>query len=130
MAKLFAMSSDLIKHNIHIILIQIDEAHSTAWPLSIDTILKVDQPEPQKTFEDRLSRANYFVNNYQPPYDIYIDGWDNQFAEIFRAWPDKYHLIDQNMMIIAKSEYGMEGEKEAVILEDCTILLEKIMNKN
>lgn len=128
MEKLFSMSSELIKKNINIILIQIDEAHSTAWPLSINAILNIEQPEPQKTFEDRINRANYFVDKYHPPYNVYIDGWDNQFAELFRAWPDKYHLIDQNMMILAKSDYGTEGEKEAVIVEDCTILLQNLIN--
>lgn len=129
MAKLFAMSDDLIKNNIKVILIQIDEAHSTAWPLSINAILNVEQPKPQQTFEDRIERANHFIQNYQPPYDVLIDGWDNQFAELFRAWPDKYHLVDKNMMVIAKSEYGIEGAKEAVILEDCTVVLQKLIDQ-
>jgi len=125
MAKLFAMSDELVKKNINVVLIQIDEAHTTAWPQAIDVILNVEQPEPQKTFQDRINRANFFVENYQPPYDVYIDGWDNQFAELFRAWPDKYHLIDKNKTILAKSKYNKEG----IILEDCTVFLQKLIEK-
>jgi len=125
MAKLFAMSDELDNKNIQVILIQIDEAHTTAWPQAIDVILNVEQPEPQKTFNDRVNRAGYFVEKYHPPYNVYIDSWDNHFAELFRAWPDKYHLIDKNKTILAKSKYNKEG----IILEDCTVLLQKLIEQ-
>ncbi|ARF11261.1 hypothetical protein Klosneuvirus_1_118 [Klosneuvirus KNV1] len=119
------MSDELDNKNIQVILIQIDEAHTTAWPQAIDVILNVEQPEPQKTFNDRVNRAGYFVEKYHPPYNVYIDSWDNQFAELFRAWPDKYHLIDKNKTILAKSKYNKEG----IILEDCTVLLQKLIEQ-
>lgn len=123
------MAEIIFKNNLNVVLIQVDEAHSTAWPLAIDSVLNVEQPEPQKTYQDRINRANYFVTQYNPPFDVYIDGWDNTFAELFRAWPDKYHLIDSNMKIIAKSEYAKSGENEAKVLEDYTVLLQKLINK-
>lgn len=125
MDKLFSMSKLLYRNNINVILIQIDEAHSTAWPMAIDTLLNVDKVEPQKTFEDRINRANYFVEKYNPPYPVYIDNWSNEFANLFMAWPDKYHFINKDLVILAKSEYFSEGKKEAVIMEDYTVLLEK-----
>ena len=64
MEKLFSMSEILKKNNINIILIQIDEAHSTAWPMAIDTLLQVNNVEPQKTFQDRIDRAKYFIEKY------------------------------------------------------------------
>jgi len=127
MAKLFGMAEALKKNNISIILIQIDEAHSNAWPLGINNLLGVEEPEPQKIFEDRVARANYFVENYHPPYTVMIDVWNNDFAEMFRAWPDKYHFIDDNFEIIAKSEYHTDGDNDALIMEDCTRVLEKYM---
>ena len=100
--------------------------------MSINNLLNVEEPEPQKTFDDRVARANYFVDTYHPPYEIYIDGWSNDFAELFRAWPDKYHCINKNLEVVAKSEYHMSDmgdNKEAVIVEDYTIVLDKLMNK-
>ena len=128
MEKLFSMAEILKKNNINIILIQIDEAHSTAWPMAIDTLLQVDKVEPQKTFQDRIDRAKYFIEKYNPPYKVYIDTWSNDFANLFRAWPDKYHCINKDLQVIAKSEYHSEGDKEAVIIEDCTIFLEKLLS--
>lgn len=124
MNKLFSLANKLKKNNLGVILIQIDEAHSSAWPIGLQ-----NQPEPHKTFQDRINRAKLFIDNYNSPYPVYIDGWDNQFSDIFRAWPDKFHFIDKNLTILAKSEYGIgekyDGNKEALIIEDYTDLLMK-----
>jgi len=129
MAKLFSMAEVVHNNNINVILVQIDEAHSTAWPMSINDTLKIDQPEPQKTFDDRVNRANYFIDNYHPPYPVYIDTWNNDFAEMFRAWPDKYHCIDNDLKVIAKADYYTDDDKEATIIEECTVVLEKLIKK-
>ncbi len=128
MGKLFALSPMLNARNIQVILIQIDEAHSDGWPLGrlwsngIET-----QPKPHGSFVDRVDRANHFVTTYNPPYPVFIDGWDNQFAELFSAWPDKFHCVTQDLVIVAKSEYGSEGEEDALIKEDYTVLLQKLL---
>lgn len=93
--------------------------------MAIDTLLQVDKVEPQKTFADRVNRANYFIEKYDPPYSVYIDTWQNDFANSFMAWPDKYHFVNKDLQVVAKSEYHLEGDKEAVIIEDYTVLLEK-----
>src|SRR5437762_301298 len=113
MSKLFEMADRVYQNNLNVILVQIDEAHSDEWPVYIDEILGVEQPKAQKTFQDRIDRANYFIKNYNPPYPVYIDSWDNDFAELFRAWPDKYHCIDKDFRVIAKAEYHTSQEKEA-----------------
>jgi len=127
MAKLFSMVEKLHKNNITVILVQIDEAHSEAWPMAIDVLLNMEQPKPQQTFSDRVERANYFVENYGCPYKVYIDNWDNDFAETFRSWPDNYYLINDKMKVIGKSEYHLDLDKEATIILDCTELLEKLL---
>ena len=124
MQKLFDMANDVFDNNLNVILIQIDEAHSSAWPMYIE-----NQPEPQQTFENRIERANHFVYKYQPPYEVYIDGWNNDFAELFRAWPDKYHCINKDFKIIAKADYHTDGEKEATVIEDYSNLLAQILLK-
>ena len=129
MEKLFSMVNEATKNNINILLIQIDEAHSSAWPMAIDSLLNVDKVEPHKTFEDRVLRANYFVEKYAPPYPVYIDAMTNEFADLFRAWPDKYHCINKDFKVIAKADYHSEGDKEAVIMEDCTVVLERLFKK-
>ena len=114
----------MLNKNIKFLLIQIDEAHSTAWPLGVE-----NTPEPQKTFEERVLRANSFFNVDKPldPFVIKVDGWDNRFAEMFRAWPDKYYLVDTNFKVLAKSEYGVK--KDALINTDCTALVCELLQK-
>ena len=93
-------------------LIQIEEAHSSAWPVGL-----VDQPEPHSSFAKRLEVANTFNTTEQVPYPILVDNWDNAYEQQFRAWPDKYYLIKptnglkgfkgfEGFMIVAKSTYG------------------------
>jgi len=127
MTKLFDLCEKVTANNILVILIQIDEAHSTEWPMAIDKLLNVEQPEPHKTFDDRINRAKQFIEKYNPPYPVYIDNWNNEFAEKFKAWPDKYHFIDNNYKIIAKSQYHDDVEHEATIIEDCTLVLKKFI---
>ena len=124
MNRLFELSERVIKAGIKVILVQIDEAHSTAWPMALQ-----NQPEPQQTLTDRIKRAKHFVETYNPPYDVYIDGWKNKFANKFRAWPDKYHCIDDNLCVVAKAEYHSEYEMEAVVVEDYSVLLERLIVK-
>lgn len=124
MKRLFDMSDRLFQVGIKVILIQIDEAHSSEWPMALE-----NQPTPQKTFQDRIDRAKEFVQKHDPPYNVYIDGWNNDFAETFRAWPDKYHAVNDNLEVFAKAEYGTgsDGNAEAVVIEDYCDLLEKLM---
>lgn len=101
---------------------QIDEAHSEAWPMALPT-----QPTPQQNFQERVERANAFVTKYKCPYPVYVDGWNNIFAETFRAWPDKFYFVkNSDLKVISKSEYHKEGALEAVIIEDYTELLTRL----
>ena len=110
----------MTKNNIKFILVQIDEAHSSFWPVGLP-----NHPKPQKSFHDRIQRAKDFteVNNIGNAFSIMIDGWTNTFAETFRAWPDKYYLINNKFEVLAKSEYGSEGVFDALIKTDCTELI-------
>lgn len=112
------------KANIKFILIQIDEAHSTAWPIGLE-----NTPEPQKSFDERVDRTINFVisNEFTQAFEFKIDGWDNEFAETFRAWPDKYYLIDKNYRVLEKSEYGTTGDEDALIKLDCVDLICKLI---
>lgn len=111
---------------IKFILVQIDEAHSTAWPIGL-----ANTPEPQKSFEERVNRANAFINSDKPdePFVIKIDGWNNIFAETFHAWPDIYYLIDKKYKVLARSEYGTEDDNDALIKVDCTKLICELIKK-
>ena len=122
------MAEKLYENNLNVILVQIDEAHSDGWPVGIETILNVPQPSSHKTFQDRVDRANYFVEKYNPPYPVYVDGWDNIFANTFQAWPDKFYCINKDLQVISKSEYHKSGSIEAKIIVDYTELLNSLMN--
>jgi hypothetical protein len=120
------------QHRIQFILIQIDEAHSSRWPVSLP-----ETPEPHTCFDDRLERANMaakelynwvdLVNGYHS-ITIYVDGFNNQFAEIYRAWPDVYYQINPlTKKVLAKSKYGKYGD--AVIDKDCLELIVELMSE-
>jgi len=122
---LFEIADKVREHNINIILVQVSEAHSDQWPVYIDEIFGVKQPKPHQTFADRVSRANFFVEEYNPPYPVYIDNWSNTFENKFRAWPDKYHIVDSALKVIAKAEYHTDKMNEAKVVEDYVDLLNK-----
>jgi hypothetical protein len=106
---------------INFILIQIDEAHSTAWPTGLKS-----NTLPQKSLEERVERANKFVKEEKVPFTVLVDTWDNDFANKYKAWPDKYYCLDKNLKIIAKAEYG--AEKDALINKDCIVLINELLN--
>jgi len=114
------MADKLKENNIQIILIQIHEAHSSAWPTGL-----AKQPEPHKDFSDRLNRAKEYIETDKPPFPVYVDGFDDEFEQTFRAWPDKFYAIDRNLKVIKKSTYGERGDA-LVDVDYSTYLLDKI----
>jgi hypothetical protein len=106
---------------IRFLLVQIDEAHSTKWPVGLK-----DTPEPHKDFGERVARANAFVSREKPPkpFQVLIDGWDNAFGNNYQAWPDKYYCIDSNYKILSKSTYGARGD--ALVDSDCTEIIKQL----
>lgn len=106
------------KINIGLVLIQIEEAHTKKWPLGF-----TDHPENHHTFEDRISRANEFVAKFNQFENVYVDGWDNNFEQSFQAWPDCFVLINEDLMILEKSEYCTN----AVIINDYATIIENMI---
>jgi hypothetical protein len=106
------------ENKIKLILIQICEAHSELWPSGLNIL-------QQKDFEDRVTRANSFVKKENVPFNVLIDSWDNTYEQLFQSWPDKFYMIDTNLKIIAKSEYG--NKKDALINLDYSELIEKLL---
>lgn len=106
--------------NINMILIQINEAHSTLWPTGLKPT-----PLPQKSFQERVERANKFVKDESCPFTVLIDDWENSFDNKFRAWPDKYYCIDKDLKIIETSSYG--SKRDALIDKDCLDLIKELL---
>jgi hypothetical protein len=121
--RLYELAPELEKRNIHIILIQIDEAHSSGWPNGLDT-----QPEPQSSFEERVNRANQYVDEEHPPFDVYVDPWNNAFAEKFKAWPDRFYMIDNELKVLNKAEFGETSD--ALVNYDYGDILRDIISSN
>jgi len=114
---LFSLADKL--KNIKVILIYIDEAHSNKWKIGLN-----NHPDPQKDFEDRIKRAKKFILDFDPTYELYVDLWNNNYANAFHAWPDKYYLIDKDKKVLQKSEYGTKGDKDGKVIVDCTKVLQ------
>jgi hypothetical protein len=110
------------EHKINFILIQIDEAHSTAWPNGLKELV-----EPQKDFADRVKRANDFIETDNVPFKVLIDTWENDYANKYKTWPDKYYCLDKDLKIVAKSEYGKK--KDALINVECYELIQQLIEQ-
>lgn len=81
---------------------------------------------PQVDINDRLERANNFVQDHDIKYEVYVDTWNNDFEQTFQSWPDKYYQIDNNNIIIKKSTYGKK--RNALIDYDYSKLIDDIIN--
>ncbi len=114
--KLLTLLDKMKKENICLVLVYINEAHTTKWPIGLN------HPDPQADLPDRIERAKSFSKLY-PQFDIYIDTWNNDFENAFQAWPDKYYFINGNLTILEKAEYGMN----AIVLHDYSELLKEIL---
>ncbi|MBA43140.1 MAG: hypothetical protein CMF62_03910 [Magnetococcales bacterium] len=105
---------------IKLILIQVCEAHSDLWPSGLNI-------KQQKDFKDRVTRANEFVNRENVPFKVLIDSWDNTFEQLFQSWPDKFYMVDKNLKVLAKSEYG--EKKDALINLDYSQIIETLLEE-
>ena len=110
------------EHNITFILIQINEAHSSLWPVALH-----NQPEPQTNITDRLTRANEFYIKDSVPFTTLVDVWSNEFEQTYHAWPDKYLMVDSNLTILEMSEYGTDEKHDAQILNDSLELVMRLI---
>lgn len=125
MDELFEISDKLKKIGIQLVLIQIHEAHSTLWPISLE-----GEVEPHKCFEDRVKRANEFVEKYNVPYEVYIDGWDNEFDNLFQSWPDREYFVTKDKTILKTCSYDHEietDENEATSVEEYLYYLKELI---
>ena len=108
--------------DIFFILIQIDEAHTPLWPQG-----GIRLGIPQESAEDRRARAAEFAAAELPVCDrfmVLVDPWENPFAERYRAWPDKYVLLDRDHCVKAKSTYGAHAD--ALLDVDCVDLIHSL----
>ena len=121
--ELFNAATSLADRGVGVILVQIHEAHSSAWPIGLE-----QQPEPQTCLLDRLNRATEFIAEDQPPFPVLVDTWADTFEQTFQAWPDKYYLIDRDMRVLAKSTYNTRSD--ALIDVDCINLIRTIIADN
>jgi hypothetical protein len=105
------------------VLVYIDEAHSTRWPVALP-----DTPAPQADMADRLARARAFGRAHVSgldAFELYADSWDPaaSFGEAFRAWPDAYYCLSPDLEVVARSEYTRE---DALLDEDCTAVIARL----
>lgn len=111
----------MIEKDIFFILVQIEEAHTALWPQGV-----IELGIPQKDITDRCQRAIDFEKKDVCGNDrflVVVDPWTNDFANRYRAWPDKYYLL-QDKKIVAKSTYG--SKKDALLDVDCVDLIESL----
>lgn len=111
---------DMENNNIGLILVQIEEAHTKKWPIGF-----TDHPENHKTFENRVDRANEFVSKFPEFKNVYVDGWTNDFEQTYQAWPDRFVLVNEDLIILEKSEYSTN----AIIINDYANIISSMIKK-
>jgi hypothetical protein len=105
--------------DIFFLLIQIEEAHTPAWPTG--TIIL---GTPHADFADRCASATAFSITEVPtdsPFQVLVDPWHKSFANRYHAWPDQYVLLDSKRTIVQKSTYN--AHREATLDVDCVDLI-------
>jgi Iodothyronine deiodinase len=115
----------MYQKRIKFVMIYIDEAHSSKWPIGLDS-----HPQPHASIEDRVDRAQAFVANHaldSRVFQCFVDTWSNAFAERFRGWPDVYYHVDKRYTVLTKSEYGEKAD--ALIDVDCVDLIRVLLDK-
>lgn len=110
---------------VRVVLVQIQEAHTTRWPLGM-----TDHPEPQATIEERMERARAFRSRVPSCFRLLVDPWEDPFERRFRAWPDRYVMLapaDEtgNRVVEALSTYSMDAVVETDYARILTELLDK-----
>ncbi len=63
---------------------------SDEWP--INNKLKIDQ---HKSIEDRAQAARKFCQEMSFALPLYVDTMDNEFHNLFGAWPERYYIVHQ-----------------------------------
>jgi hypothetical protein len=61
------------------------------------------------------------------PFKVLIDTWENDYANKYKTWPDKYYCLDKDLKIVAKSEYGKK--KDALINVECYELIQQLIEQ-
>ena len=105
----------MLARGIVFVLVYIDEAHSKRWPVGID------HPDPHAGIGDRIDRARRFLPEFRAPFSMVVDSWSNDFAETFRAWPDRYFHLDPDHRVLHMSTYGRNAD--ALVDVDCLDLI-------
>ena len=110
---------------IRVVLVQIQEAHTTRWPLGM-----TDHPEPQASLEERMERARSFRTRFALPscFRLLVDPWTDPFEQRFRAWPDCYVMVsaasgDGIRTVEAQSTYSMD----ALVITDYAQILTALL---
>lgn len=100
---------------INIICIYILEAHFVnkdengqiieGWPIGS----QYNYPQ-HKTLNDRISMANKFIQQYDWPIPTFIDTMDNDFNNIYSAWPDRAYLVFEGKLLYV-SKINNDGSR-------------------
>jgi len=97
------------KGQVDFLGVYISEAHATdEWPLGVKYC--VEQP---KTMDTRLSIANEFVTNHKFLLPMLVDTMDNQFDSLFAAWPERFYIVQDNVLALVgepTTEFGFDRE--------------------
>ena len=87
-------------------VIYIDEAHAVdVWPIgeSAGTINK-----KHLTLDDRKKCAKQFVDRLDYQIPIYLDNMDNEFTNLFKVWPFRALIFNNNKLVYSSQPHHSE----------------------
>ncbi len=65
-------------------------------------------PQPH-SLEARVAIANDFVQRFQYPIPMGVDGMDDRAMKLYAAWPERIYIIDEDGKIAYKGGIGPAG---------------------
>jgi hypothetical protein len=114
------MAPQLGKRGIGVIMVYVNEAHSSAWPMGM-----VPEPAPHGSMDDRLEHV-HAERMSGCPFPIYTDTWDNTYDNMHHVWPDGFILVGAEFKILMRSTYT-HVRGNAVIDVDCIDVLAELL---
>jgi type I thyroxine 5'-deiodinase len=89
--------------------VYIKEAHpEDEWQMDSNVEEDVCYRQPRTT-EERLAIANDFVERFDFPIPLLVDGIANPADEVYAGWPERLYVIDESGTIAFKGEPGPFG---------------------
>jgi len=96
---------------VSFVTIYIKEAHPIdEWKMEANEPERDNVCYKQPTnMAERVEIANDFVERFDYPVPMLIDGIENRADSVYAGWPERFYVLDESNMVVYKGETGPFG---------------------